>query len=317
MERAIDRASAVLAAQHGVAHVAQLARVGLTGAQVRARVASGSWVTVAPAVVGVRGAPDTDLRRVWCAVVRTGVRDDGRERPVAVGGLAAAALLGAVPDLPECVEVVVSRDLWCPRPPGVRVRKVNDWGIRRFVRHEGLLVTALPDTLVDVAPYFTDAAYHGILQDRCFGSSRLLGRVVARCHRGSKGSARARRVGAQLAAGLDSPLHARGVHVLRRAGLAPALCDVEVAAGAGPSDCVYVTHRRPVLALEFDGDVHRLSRRAFLHDRAKDLLLREAGCQTLRFTAEQVERPARMVADVGRALAAAQLGMSLSTAGVA
>lgn len=63
--------------------------------------------------------------------------------------------------------------------------------------------------------------------------------------------------------------------------------------------------------------LHRLSRKAFLHDRAKDLALREAGCATLRFTVQQVDRPADLAAHVRRALAAAQLGMPPSTAGVA
>lgn len=307
--RPIDRAAARLAAQHGVAHVAQLRAEGMTDEQVSARLASGSWIAVAPDVVAANGVPTTLLTRAWTAVVGCGTRSDGSERGVAVGGATALALHSASTEATYPVEIVAGRDTWCPRPSGVRVRKVSDWQDRRFVRRHGLLVTALPDTLVDVAPYHSDSAYLTLLQEHCFGSAPLLGRVLARCHRGSKGSARARRVGALLAAGVDSPLHARGVRVLRAAGLAPAACDVEVVRGAGPSDCVYIAAGRPVLALEFDGDVHRLSRKAFLHDREKDLRLREAGCVTLRFTAEQVARPERLAAHVRTALAASELGM--------
>ena len=302
MERAIDRAAALLAAQHGVAHVAQLGSLGVTPDQIAARVESGSWTALGGHVVGVSGAPDTGHRRLWHAAVATATRADGAPRQLAVGGLAAAAVHG-MGDVPAVVEVVAPLDVWVPRVEGIRVRRVSDWRERRFVRRGGLLVTALPDTLVDVAPYFGDADYLTLLQDACFANPALLGRVLARCHRGSKGSARARRVGARLAAGLDSPLHARAVAILRRAGLAPHRCDAEVVPGAGRTDCVYLAGGRPVLALEFDGDLHRLSRKAFLHDRAKDLALREAGCATLRFTVEQVDRPGVLVAAVRRALA--------------
>lgn len=317
MERAIDRAAALLAAQHGVAHVAQLRRLGLADAQVRARLGSGSWVTPMPDVVRAHGAPETTLSAIWLAVVAAGTRRDGRERPVAVGGLAAAFLHDVLPDPPPRVEVLVARGLAYPRPRGVVVREVRTWAERGFVRREGLLVTALPDTLVDLARFLDDPAHLTLLQEQCYGRVGLTARVLARCGRGVEGSARARRSAALLAAGLDSPLHARAISVLRAAALAPSRCDIEVVAGAGRSDCVCIVRGRPVLALEFDGDVHRLSRKAFLHDRAKDLLLREAGCQTLRFTAEQVAHPARLVAHVRDALAAAELTVTASTAGAA
>lgn len=313
----MERATARMSSQHGLAHVAQLRRDGVTGDRVRARVDSGSWRVVAPCVVAAAGAPFSDLARVWRAVLATGTRDDGTERPVAVGGLAAGAVHGRFADVPAVVEVVTDGRVWCPRLPDVRVRRVSDWAARRFVRVAGLLVTALPDTLVDVAPDFDDAAFLALLQAECFGRADLLGRVLARCHRGSKGSARARRVGLRLALGFDSALHARAVATLTAAGLAPSACGVEVVPGAGPSDCVYVVAGRPVLAIEVDGDVHRLSRKAFLHDRAKDLALREAGCPTLRFTVEQVADPARLVADVRRALGPAQLWMPARGSGAA
>lgn len=303
--------------QQGLAHVAQLHRDGVTENRIRARIVSGSWREVAPCVVATAGVPESDLFRIWRAVLAAGTRDDGAERPVAVGGLAAAVLHGRVADVPGLVEVVTDVSVWCPRPPGVRVRRVSDWADRRFVRVAGLLVTALPDTLVDVAPHFDDDPYLALLQAECFDRVGLLGRVLARCHRGSKGSARARRVGLRLTLGIDSALHGRAVHALTAAGLAPTACGVEVVRGAGPSDCVYLVDGQPVLAVEVDGDVHRLSRRAFLHDRAKDLTLREAGCRTLRFTVEQVVDPVRMVADVRRALASSELWMSARGAGAA
>ena len=318
MDEAMARANAVLAAQAGLAHRAQLRRAGLAGSRIAARIESGSWSDAGDGVVSVAGAAASFDRGLWHAVLAVGTRDDGTARPVAVGSRAAAALHGLFPE-PAAVEVVVPRRRWAPRPAATAVREVSDWSDRRFTRVRGLLVTALPDTLVDIAPYLDDAAYLTLLQDACFANSALLGRVLARCHRGSKGSARARRMAAELARGFDSPLHRRAVAILRAAALPPDACDAEAVPGAGPSDCLYVAGGRPAVALELDGDVHRLSRAAFLHDRAKDLVLREAGCVTLRFTVEQVERPGRLVSDVRRALAAAghELAMRSRRAGVA
>lgn len=307
----------MLARQHGAAHVAQLRHLGLTGAQVEARLRSGSWMVASPGVVVASGAPETPLSAIWRAYVAAGTRDDGRDRPVAVGGLAAAYLHEVVPGPPAHVEVLVARGLSYPRPAGVRMREVRTWGERGFVRRDGLLLTALPDTLVDLGRFVDDATHLTLLQEQCYGRPGLAARVLARCGRGIEGSARTRRTAARLATGLDSPLHVRGVYLLRAAGLPPTRCDAEVVPGAGRSDCVYVVRGRAVLALEFDGDAHRLSRRAFLHDRAKDLLLRDAGCQTLRFTAEQVARPERLAAYVRDALAAAQLTVPSRTAGAA
>ncbi|HVF05563.1 MAG TPA: hypothetical protein VNA20_12045 [Frankiaceae bacterium] len=317
MRTAIGDATALLAVQHGLAHRAQLRQTGLGDAQVESRLRSGSWALAAVDVVGVAGAPRSPEWAAWRVALAVGIRADGRERPVAVGGQAAAALLGLTTEVPSVVEVVVARGIWRPRVDGARVREVSDWRERRFVRRGGLLLTARPETLVDCAPYFTDDEFLRLLQDACYADPWLLGRVLDRCHRGSKGSARARRVGAALAAGYDSALHAEGVRTLRRAGLVPHACGVEVVVGAGPSDCVYLTGGRPVLAVEFDGDVHRLSRKAFLHDRAKDLALRAAGCATLRFTVEQVRQPARLVAAVRQALALTELPVPPRVAGVA
>lgn len=299
----LDRALDLLAAQHGVAHVAQLRRLGLPEDRVAQRVRSGSWSSHPGGVVAVAGAPDSGWRALWLAVVQVAVREDGRLRPAAVGGLGAAWLHGVVPEPPTTAELVCGRGTWRPAGPGVRVREVRDWADRSFVRIGGLLVTALPDTLVDVAPYFGDADYLGLLQEQAFARADLPGRVLERCHRGSRGSARSRRAVVTLLGGVDSVLHARGVAALRAAGLAPDRCGGEAVAGAGPSDCVYLRNGRPVLAVEFDGDVHRRARRTFLHDRAKDLALLGAGCVTLRFTREQVERPALLAGAVRSALA--------------
>jgi hypothetical protein len=298
----IERATALMARQHGAAHYTQLLTTGLTDAQVDARCRSGSWTQLHPFVYGASGAPPTEAQRVTAAwlAVRFPHRG-GPPRPVAVGGRYAARLLGMDVTPSPVVELVVPGGSWFPCLRGVRVRRVSDWPERTFTRLGGVLVTGRPDTLVDVAHSLTDGDALTLFQAQCFDRPHLRVAVVTRCHRGSKGSARARRVAGELARGLDSVVHRAGVRALRAAGLAPDACDVEVVAGAGASDCVYYGAG---VVVEFDGDVHRLVRAVFLHDRRKDLLLRRHGYDTLRFTAEQVASPGELVAHVRAALTA-------------
>lgn len=299
----IERAATLLATQHGVAHRAQLLGAGLTAAQIETRRLSGSWVERQPLVYAAAGVPETEALRAaaaWLAV-RYRARGGG-QRLVAVGGRYAARLLAMdVPPEPT-VELVVPLGTWFPALEGARVRRVADWSDRTFARVGPLLVTGRADTLVDVAHGLSDAAALTLFQGECFGRPRLRAAVLGRCHRGSKGSARSRRVARDLARGLDSVVHRAGFRALDRAGIAPDACDVEVVAGAGPSDCVYYASR---LVLEFDGDAHRLARETFLHDRRKDLLLRRAGFTTLRFTAEQAYAPRLLVRAVRDELAQA------------
>jgi hypothetical protein len=97
-------------------------------------------------------------------------------------------------------------------------------------------------------------------------------------------------------------LHRRGHALLRQAGLPAPSCGVEVAAGAGPSDCVVVGPDATVapygLVVEWDGDAHRVDRRTFLHDHEKDRLVRRAGYVTVRYTDAQVRAEAAIVSEL-------------------
>jgi hypothetical protein len=177
---------------------------------------------------------------------------------------------------------------------------------------DGLAVASLEDTFVDIGRLVPRDQLHALLQEAAFRRPRLPMAVTYACRQGRPGSHAARRVAALVAGGIDSSLHARGLDLLREAGLRPE-CGVELVRGAGPSDCVV---RLPAdappygLVVEWDGDAHRVDRRTFLHDREKDRRLRRAGFVTVRYTDEQVRRRTPVVTDL-RAEWAALLARSV------
>lgn len=184
---------------------------------------------------------------------------------------------------------------------------VSTWARRSFTVVDGLPVTGLPDTIVDIGRLVPRDRLHAIVQEAAFARHGLPDAVLAACQRGRPGSANARRAAALVAAGVDSSLHRRGVELLRAAGVRGIECGVELVRGAGPSDCVVrVPHAFPPygLVVEWDGDAHRIDRRTFLHDREKDRLLRRAGYLTLRYTSAQVRLREPVIADVRAELAA-------------
>jgi hypothetical protein len=180
--------------------------------------------------------------------------------------------------------------------------RARTWPRRVFTRSDGLVLAGAADTVVDIAGWMGQDRVHAVLQAAAFDRPGLPRDVLGACRRGRRGSAAARRAAALVLAGVDSSLHRRGHALVLAAGLPTPECGVVVVPGAGPTDCLF---RLPEpggppygLAVEWDGDAHRVDRRTFLHDREKDRLLRRAGFVTLRYTSEQVRAAAPVVADL-------------------
>lgn len=309
--------AALQRSQAGAIHHRQARALGMSERRIAVRLRTGAWMPAHDAVYVAAGAPQTLEQRCWAAAlaVRFSALDFG-ERPVAVTGLAAAYLHGLSVPEPRLVELVVPLSDWAPRLRGVRIVRASTWPRRGFVVREGLRLTGVPDTLVDIARHLPRDAVHALVQEAAFARPGLPYAVLSACRRGRAGSAAARRASALVLAGVDSSLHERGRAVLVAAGLPAPECGVVLARGAGPSDCVLrvpgATAPPYGLVVEWDGDAHRVDRATFLHDREKDRLVRRAGYVTLRYTAEQVRERAAIVADL-RAEWAALLTPTLQT----
>ncbi|HEV2891323.1 MAG TPA: hypothetical protein VGX28_13190 [Frankiaceae bacterium] len=299
---AIDDVNALMRAQSAALHHRQARALGLSERDVASRLRSGAWVEWHPRVYVAAGAPHTYLTRCHAAVLA--IRHGGRwteRRPVAVARLGAAWLHDLDVPEPARVDLVVPLDDAEPALPAVNVVRAATWPRRAFTVVDGLPVTSLQDTLVDIGRLVRRDHLHALVQQAAFGRPGLPLAVLRACRRGRPGSANARRVAALVMAGVDSSLHSRGLALLRAAGLPAVECGVEVVRGAGPSDCVVRSgSQQPPygLVVEWDGDAHRVDRATFLHDREKDRLVRRAGYVTLRYTSAQVRRRDLVVTDL-------------------
>ncbi|MEO7555348.1 MAG: hypothetical protein ABIV94_01925 [Acidimicrobiales bacterium] len=125
--------------QHGAFNHVQARRLGFTDRMIHRRLATGSWLRVAPAVYVLPSHPGTFLRQCWAAVLA--------EPKAAVGGLAAAAVLGLEGVRPGPVELVV--------PPGSNHRnplaRLHRYAGPQLMRLDGLPITTIPQTVLDIA----------------------------------------------------------------------------------------------------------------------------------------------------------------------
>lgn len=303
MTNADRDAAALMRAQHGALDHRQARALGLSNRTIAARVAGGLWQPVHDAVYMGAGVPDGFAVR--CAAAFLAVRHSGRareHRPVAVARQSAAFLLGFDVAAPRSVDLVVPGSDHAPRLDGVRIVRATTWPHRAFARVDGLLLTSVQDTLVDLGRLVSRDRLLALVQEQAFARPGLPYAVLRACRRGRAGSAAARRAVALVLAGVDSSLHARGVALLRTTGLPAPACAEVVARGAGPSDCVIRVPDAVAppygLVVEWDGDAHRVDRATFLHDREKDRLVRRAGYLTLRYTDAQVRQGDVVVNDV-------------------
>ena len=294
--------------QAGALHHRQARALGMSERRIATRVRTGAWNEPHPGVYVAAGAPLT--HRTRCATALLAVRyagRDGHRRHVAVARLSAAWLLDLGVPEPARVDLIVPFADAAPTLDGVRVVRASTWPRRAFGVVDGLPVTSVQDTLVDVARLLPRERLHAIVQAAAFQRPSLPLSILRCCRRGRPGSANARRAAALVMAGVDSSLHAEGLALLRAAGLGPVDCGVELVRGAGPTDCVIRGNDGGGLAIEWDGDAHRVDRATFLHDREKDRLLRGSGYVTLRYTSDQVRRRDPVIADVRAALHARSL----------
>lgn len=215
-------------------------------------------------------------------------------KKAAVSHTSALALTGLAVDRDGAVHVCVPAPESAPRSrEGLAVH-------RSLVPFEasmlqGLRVTPPARTLLDVAPGLTDDEIV-VVADHL---ARLAG-GVASLRRGVETAARhraARRVRRALGRardGVDSPQETR----LRLGIVAYGLPEPDVAVVVRDRHrewlgVVELGYRRHRVLIQYEGDLHRTSRRRWRQDIARDEAYIAEGWRVLRATADDVERPAR------------------------
>lgn len=283
--------AATLRAQHALLTQAQVERFGLSYSAVHSRIRRGLWERVLPGVFGICGVPLYDRRRLFAAYLYGG---DG----CALTGCSAATLWGLDGFNARPIEISITTRKCTGRlafSDGVvvRVRRVDEYLFENVVCLEGLNVTDVPRTLLDLAGRKHPRAERALDQALRQGLTSLeemsLFYEKAWLH-GRRGVAILReflteRLGI---ARTESDAEDLLVPLIRRGGFPPCERQYPVAL---PSADIRIDFAYPEsrLAIECDSYSWHMDREAFARDRRRDAELQAEGWSVLRFTWHQLK----------------------------
>jgi hypothetical protein len=281
--------------QHGIVSGSQLVGAGLSRRQIRLRVEAGVLERVIGDTYRVVGAPCSPSSRYMAATLAV-------ESSLLAG--AAAANLLRVPTFDPCRPEVVTRRVASHHPKGIVVHRPLDLLDRHRTRVDGIAVTTLPRTVLDLAARLT-AMELGDLVDGLAEAGRLpVPRMfdefdlVAR--RGRPGTARMRTVLEPRLDGLvvkRSELERRGLAFLEAYGFPCPLVEYAppwACASVARVDVAYLDHR---LVIEFDGRRWHTRRDRFENDHLRHQLATSQGWAVFPVTWQQLRHDhARMAA---------------------
>jgi very-short-patch-repair endonuclease len=272
-----DREIAAIARrQHGAVAAPQLLGLGLTRAQVNARVVRGLLHPAYDGVYFVGYLPSHPLSRYMAAVLATG----------GVLSHRTAAALHGLWDHHRHPEITTRTNT--RSQPGLRRHRTRTLNQRDITRLHGIPCTTLHRTLVDLADVLGPDPFEAILR-RAEAQGRI-DRLDLHPIRGRRGATKIRRAHELTRSGAE--------RAFRRAVTRARLPRPEYNAlwNGFELDVLWESHR---LAVEIDGYQHHRTREAFRQDRRKGNALAAAGITLLRFTYDDVvDRPAQTIATV-------------------
>jgi very-short-patch-repair endonuclease len=289
----VDAAIAALAArQHGVVALGQLAGLGLDRNAVAYRVRVGRLHRLHPGVFAVGHAVVTRRGRFMAAVLSCGDR-------ALLSHRSAAVHWGLLSDTGARAEVSTPRQR--RSRPGVRVHVTRTLVRRDAAIHDGIPITSVARTLLDLAdvapPRHVERALHQADVLRLF-DLRALDAVLARAN-GRRGAAVLRAALAEPPVFTRSEFEEAFLALVRAAGLpAPRM---NAFAEGFEVDAYWPDHK---LAVELDSRRYHFTRKRFETDRERDIVLLRAGVRTARVTDTRLSRAPQGVAGDLRALLA-------------
>jgi hypothetical protein len=196
----------------------------------------------------------------------------------------AAACWGLLHDSAARIQVTASASR--RGVPEIRLHRSRSLDARDATSHEGIPITTIPRTLLDLAatirPHHLERALAQAERLRLY-DNRAIADVIARSN-GRRGGAALARATAREPAFTRSELEAWFLNLVRAAALPAPLTNFVLTAPDHPRlevDFYWPGHR---LVVELDGyETHR-TRAAFERDRARDAALQAAGERVMRFT---------------------------------
>ncbi len=199
----------------------ELAAAGMTSRQWVRRVGSGEWLPVMPTVWCHAATPQTWVLKVRAAAMWVG-------SPAALAVLSAARWWGLDGfEDSEVVEFVVPHGRRSKRGPAIRI--IRDWSRKDFLVREGVVVTNVTRTIVDLAAFGASArelerAIDSGVRNRWTSVPTLTTRMAELARPGRKGIPQLREL--LLDSGGESALERRFLRLLRAAHIRRPLTQV-------------------------------------------------------------------------------------------
>jgi very-short-patch-repair endonuclease len=277
--------------QHGVVTAAQLAALGWSADVIAHRVAAGWLVRLHRGVYRV-GPIASPYGPAMAAVLACG-------RGACVSHRSAGVLWAVLPPQSALIEVIVQGRNARHRP-GIRVHRTARLHPDDVTRHEGVPVTSLARTLLDIATCTTARHLARVVEHAQIHhqlSDHSLNEQFARYphHPGVAALEQATTPEPQLS---RSEAERRLLELIREAGLPSPETNVRVA--GHEVDFLWRAQR---LVVEVDGYAFHSTRAAFERDRRRDAGLQAAGFRVLRITWRRLkDEPLAVAAALGRAL---------------
>jgi hypothetical protein len=283
-ERALARTAA---SQHGLLTLAQQRAAGITPQTVRHRRSVGRYERFARGVDAIAGTPASWHQRVMAAWLAAG-EDAGVSHRT-------GTQLWSIGTFPGIIEVAVRYER-APVIPGVRVHRSLDLERGDLVMLDGIRVTSVPRTIVDVGSVVPPTLVE-LLAERAIGRGlttpaqlrAMLDRVAKR---GRRGVGALRKVLDERALGddlTDSEIEEIFARVCRDLGMPTPTPQVPVVAGgkAYRLDFAYVPQK---VAIEVHGFTDHGRRKVWEYDHERRNLLLADGWRIPEFTRRQLLR---------------------------
>lgn len=297
----MDRTARDAALEHGGVLTRQhVLAIGFTPDQIRNRLASGDWEPVPGRAYRILAARShIDLLKSATHVL-----------PLAVASHESAAELLAVPRVRRGRAVVSVHTRTTHSFPGVVVRRNHDLLPEHVTEVDGLPVTTVERTVVDLASTFGEEHLGDILDDlAAMGrlDRRALGDVIGVvARRGRPGAALLNRLRDEYVDGAPIPpsvMERRGRQLLVSVGLPPPVPEYPIPwSRSRRFDDAYPDSH---VAIEWDSRRWHMSRDSFDSDRRRDNAAHRNGWHVFRFTWRDITtRPHYVVATVRAAVGA-------------
>ncbi|WP_240183737.1 endonuclease domain-containing protein [Leifsonia aquatica] len=219
----------------------------------------------------------------------------------------AALLLGVPlpPGIDPAIHVSVPAPGRAPEIAGFVGHKLTDWATTEF---DGLPLTTPAQTWIDLASLLPVRALV-VAGDHLVAGGAPLSTREALAHRiaasaGRRGIARARQAIEQVRAGSESPGETRLRLLLVEAGLPMPQLNREIHDGDRFIARVDLAYPSARVALEYEGDIHRVDRDVWRKDIRRRERLEDLGWRMVRVTADDIAHPAELLTRLRRLLRA-------------